>query len=77
MYATASQAANAVSTSVVAVTPVEWSRSAKVAASRPCLSGDEVMTPESCNPGNATADLIAAEPMFPVPHTATRCTRTP
>jgi hypothetical protein len=36
-----------------------------------------VMTPESRNPGNATTDRIAVEPMLPVPHTATRSTRTP
>jgi hypothetical protein len=41
------------------------------------LSADDVMTPDSCNPGNATALRIAVAPIFPVPHTATRSTRTP
>ena len=48
---------------------------ANVAASLPSLSGDDVMTPDSRNPGKATADRIAVAPIFPVPHTATRSTR--
>jgi len=36
------------------------------------LSGDEVMTPDSVNPGKATADRMAVAPILPVPHTATR-----
>ena len=42
------------------------------AASLPALSADDVMTPDSCNPGKATADRIAVAPILPVPHTATR-----
>ena len=34
--------------------------------------GDEVMTPTSSSPGNATADRIAVAPMLPVPQTTTR-----
>jgi hypothetical protein len=41
------------------------------------LSGDDVMTPDSPNPGNATAERIAVAPILPVPQTATRSTRTP
>src|SRR3954452_16632098 len=62
--------------SVVAETPVSASSRAKAAASFPALSGDDVITPDSCRPGNATADLIAVAPILPVPHTATRSTRT-
>ena len=50
---------------------------ANVAASLPFLSGDDVMTPDSRKPGNATADRIAVAPILPVPHTATRSTRPP
>ena len=50
-------------------------RPANVAASRPALSSEEVMTPASRSPGKATVDRIAVAPMLPVPHTTTRLIR--
>ena len=48
---------------------------ANVAASRPALAADEVITPTSSSPGNAMVDRIAVDPMLPVPHTTTRLIR--
>lgn len=54
-----------------ALIPVGVSRPAKLAASRPALSSEEVITPVSRNPGNAVTERIDVAPMLPVPHTAT------